>query len=66
MGEVEEKMLTAEEAKGVYSIITDYLLFGTGELSHVQRKGIGRLLSEIEFTNENFQKKVKPELYPVR
>lgn len=66
MGEVEEKMLTAEEAKGVYSVITDYMMLGTGGLSHVQRKGIGRLLSEIEFTNENNKEKVKPEIYPIR
>lgn len=61
----EEKMLTTEEAQGIYSVITDFLLSGNGSLSHDQRKGIGRLLSEIEFTNENYKKKTKPDLYPV-
>jgi len=61
----EEKMLSLEEAKGVYRVITEYLMEGGSGLCPLQRKAIGRLLSEIEFTNESAKVKAPPDLYPV-
>lgn len=48
----EEKMLSREEAVGLFDVVKRYLLDGGGELPEPERKGLGRLLSEIQYTLE--------------
>ena len=48
-----DKMLSVEEALGVLGILKEWLLYGQGEVTEVQRHGAGRLLSEITYTLED-------------
>jgi len=48
----EEKMFSREEAVGLFDVAKWYLLNGGGELTELERKGLGRLLSEIQFALE--------------
>jgi len=48
----EEKMLSPEEAQGTLDLLKHYLLEGSGDLSARERRALGRLLSEVQFTLE--------------
>lgn len=48
----EEKMLNLEEAQGTLDLLKHYLLGGSGELPARERRAVGRLLSEVQFTLE--------------
>jgi len=48
-----EKMLSFEEAVGVINILTKFLLSPSNEeMTKEERKGVGRMLSEVHFTIE--------------
>jgi len=52
MAESEEKMLSVEEAQGTLDLLKHYLMEGKGNLSAIERRAVGRLLSEVQFTLE--------------
>jgi hypothetical protein len=52
MADQEEKMLSAEEAKGTLDLLKHYLMEGNGDLPAIERHAVGRLLSEVQFTLE--------------
>lgn len=62
----EEKMLSHEEALGLYDVAKRFLLDGTGGLSAAERKGLGRLLSEIQYTLESADTTEQPTRPPLR
>lgn len=50
---IPEVMLDIDEAQGTLDLLKSYLLFGPeGQISEKQRRAIGRLLSEVQFTLE--------------
>jgi len=49
---IEEKMLSPEEAQGTLDLLKHYLLEGRGDLPARERRAVGRLLSEVQFTLE--------------
>lgn len=56
----QEKMLTQEEAEGLFDVAKRYLLEGQGDLSPAERKGLGRLLSEIQYSLESGEGEERP------
>jgi hypothetical protein len=45
---LEEKLFRVEEAKGLLTVVKTYLLRVEGDLPADERKGLGRLLDEIQ------------------
>ena len=52
MADQEEKMLSPEEAQGTLDLLKHYLMEGNGDLPAIERRAVGRLLSEVQFTLE--------------
>jgi len=48
----EEKMFGVEEANGLMDVVRNYLLHIDGDLPAAERKGLGRLLDEIQMSLE--------------
>lgn len=46
-------MLEVGEAEGLLEVVKNYLLQQQGDLPAPERRGIGRLLSEIQYTLEH-------------
>lgn len=42
-----------EEAQGLLVVVSNYLLNGYGDLPILERRGLGRLLSEISYSLDN-------------
>jgi hypothetical protein len=49
----EEKLFRVEEAQGLLNVVKTYLLRVEGDLPADERKGLGRLLDEIQVSLES-------------
>lgn len=49
----DDPVFKADEAWAVLDVVKGYLLFGEGDLPAGQRKALGRLLSEVQYTIES-------------
>lgn len=58
----DDTMLNKEEAEGVLDMVKEHMLHAPGQLTEQQRHGIGRLLSEVQFTFENGQPEAKLQI----
>lgn len=50
---MDHKVFKKEEAFGLLNVVTNYLQCGNSDLPADERKGLGRLLSEITYTIED-------------
>ena len=66
---MDNKIFKADEAWGLFGVVTNYLLYGDGDLPASQRRGLGRLLSEIGYSLEGDDDEsdpLPPNVRPIR
>jgi hypothetical protein len=61
----DESVFDREEAQGLLEVVKNYLLHLTGDLPAGERRGIGRLLSEVCYSLDAHPVPARGEPYPV-